>query len=364
MLDVSSATALRTLFTNGNNGALSNLNQLKGFLNNPAHTLSELSYNEAGNDNIFYSHASFWDSEFFVFTLEMQISSAITANEHYFGISNYEIDPLTKTISFNMWFDGYDEFGDWTAHAIKSYDTSTAIGLSNISHTVITYPDGWSEDSFTATFTGNSFYLKLIYDSSQITASFTPSSSSTALINSSPGPMTIESDDTLIKFDAGTGHTIATISLRGANIPLPSFTTTGWTAWTTIPNGGGEYRTRRQDNNQSLELELRNLDHNTFTTTAPLQILASTAWIKQISTSSTGILAVPAQTPAETNFRYQWFINSTPTTTGGTPIPKATKHIYVTPSLSSGTHYYYLEVTSAISPPLPKRQVLFIVNVT
>jgi len=86
---------------------------------------------------------------------------------------------------------------------------------------------------------------------------------------------------------------------------------------------------------------------------------------RQVTTQAgtRAFLSIPAQTPAETNYKYQWYTNSTATTTGGTPIPKATKHIYVTQQLSAGTHYYYIEITSAIDPPLPTRKVLFIVTV-
>jgi len=84
---------------------------------------------------------------------------------------------------------------------------------------------------------------------------------------------------------------------------------------------------------------------------------------KTIPVNTRAYLPIPAQTPSGTNFRYQWYTNHTPTTTGGTPIPKANKHVYVTPPLSAGIHYYYIEVTSAIDPPLPTRKVLFIVTV-
>ena len=92
-----------------------------------------------------------------------------------------------------------------------------------------------------------------------------------------PGPISITGQTANITFDAGLGHTINGLNIRGAGVTMP--TSTEWTAWTTIPGNGttpGEYRLQRQNNDRELSVELRALNASLFTSVTPLMLRATT----------------------------------------------------------------------------------------
>ena len=59
------------------------------------------------------------------------------------------------------------------------------------------------------------------------------------------------------------------------------------------------------------------------------------------------VLTVQAQASDGRALAYQWYSNTSATTTGGTPISGATASTYEAPTASAGTFYYYCVVSDA-----------------
>jgi len=84
-----------------------------------------------------------------------------------------------------------------------------------------------------------------------------------------------------------------------------------------------------------------------------------------ISVGERAYLAIPAQNFSSSTMRYKWYKAPDAVTTGGTVIKGANRSVYVTPAMpAAGTHYYYVEITSAIVSSSYSQKVLFVVTVT
>ena len=159
-LDIANNTQIDYLAVFGNDGELENLDELLGFLHDPAHSLRDFIYSVDNSDNTFFSRAFEHDSSFNVITVEMQIS--IDSNrEYWFYYYLYDMDATTQTIEFSIVIESNCLIkGGWDTHPIESFGNVT--GLTNVTFTVVDYGNNWIENVFTANYTDNEFGFKAV----------------------------------------------------------------------------------------------------------------------------------------------------------------------------------------------------------
>ena len=91
-------------------------------------------------------------------------------------------------------------------------------------------------------------------------------------------PITMSGRTATMTFDAGVGHTISGVTIPGRNPGALRTATAIMSGWQNLPGGGGgQYRLQSLNNGREWQVELQELNHQTFTTTAPLTLRASTA---------------------------------------------------------------------------------------